>query len=129
MPSRRDRAGERDPGLVSSGTAVVSIDGISMKMRLWCGHFCSRLGIIAVLFGVAGLAGCVKSPAGPRPPEESEKALFTDVSAFYCRESRWPRTWDELYNGPAESNYFRDVVITIPRAIIWSLDYKTETGV
>lgn len=82
-------------------------------------------------------AGCsTQKPAKVRPAESSEKYVFDSMSAFYCSQHRWPRTWDEFvhFDGLSKAAHhavgeFLDPVMASPRAILLTVKYKNIQGV
>lgn len=82
------------------------------------------------------LMGCAGRRGGSlRAAESIEEQAFQFLSAFYCKERRWPTGWDEFSNfalardgGSELVGAFRDTQLSSPRAILLTLDYNDLSG-
>jgi hypothetical protein len=97
--------------------------------------FFSPISLILAVWAIT-LCGCSSTtPPEVRPPDIEERDLFQEMSAFYCKEQRWPATWDEFI--AAEPNNERAALYTSsflhaelssPRAILLTLRYTNAQG-
>jgi hypothetical protein len=82
-------------------------------------------------------AACSTTPIpAVRPPDVEERAVFGEMSAFYCKQQRWPVSWDEFLSserGDEEAgSYVSDFLnpkLESPRAILLTLRYTNPQGV
>jgi hypothetical protein len=90
--------------------------------------------VVVVVCGL--LMGCAGRMGGSlRPAESTEERAFQFLSAFYCKEKRWPSGWDEFAtfalprDGGAELvGSFDNAQLSSPRAILLTLDYNDKAG-
>ena len=83
------------------------------------------------------LAGCSTTTApAVRPPDVEERAVFGKMSAFYCKQHRWPVSWEEFVvneQGDEETgSYVSDFLnpkLESPRAILLTLRYTNPQGI
>ncbi len=91
---------------------------------------------VVVVVVSALLMGCVgRRGASLRPAESTEQQAFQFLSAFYCKEKRWPSGWDEFMNfaiprdgGGELVSSFDNAQLSSSRAIVLTLDYNDESG-
>jgi len=91
---------------------------------------------------ILGSAGCSARTSGTGPESASSESVraetrfFKKVSAFYCAQYRWPKSWSELREFQAsqgsEASFldeFGAAEIQSPRAIVLTLSYVDKQGV
>ena len=83
------------------------------------------------------VAGCSPTTApSVRPPDGEERVVFGKMSAFYCKQHRWPVSWKEFATseqgdeeaGSYVSN-FSNPKLESPRAILLTLRYTNSQGI
>ena len=94
-----------------------------------------RLALVVLILSVF-VSGCAsRRSALLRSPESREEHAFQYLTAFYCKEKRWPASWDEFVTfalpheaGDALVRYFGSPRISSQRAILLTVDYQDETA-
>ena len=94
-----------------------------------------RLMVVLLTFSVLSAGCAARKGTFLRSPESTEERAFQFVSAFYCKEKRWPNSWDEFSTfalprdeGSELVGYFGNAQISSQRAILRTLDYQEKTG-
>ncbi len=106
----------------------------NIRVILWsCSMRRSFLALMMVCMLVMGCAG--RGGSALRAPESNEERAFQFLSAFYCKEKRWPAGWDEFTTfalprdgGGELIGSFSNVQLSSPRAILLTLDYNDSSG-
>ncbi len=94
-----------------------------------------RCFVVIVVVSVL-LIGCAGRRSGSlRAAESTEEQAFQFLSAFYCKEKRWPAGWEEFSafvlardGGTEVVRSFRNAQLSSPRAILLTLDYNDDSG-
>jgi len=94
--------------------------------------------ICGLILSVLCLASVGCAPRGGnslRAPESSEERTFQFLSAFYCKEKRWPQSWEEFSvfararaEGGQVLEGFNRAQFSSQRAILLTLDYQDAKG-